>query len=81
MDVLSPHGAVQEPGYSFLVIQVLFYMALAFSVCWFLRSRSVDRRELIGRLMDLEAKLDSLSRPPARHGGESEEPAQEEDRR
>ena len=57
---LSPQGGADGPGYWSLAVLALFYIAIACSVSWLLRSRSVTRRELLARLGDLEMKLESF---------------------
>ncbi len=57
---LTPQDSTHTPGYGFFAVLALLYIAIVCSVSWFLRSRSVSRREVLAKLVELEKGIEAL---------------------
>jgi hypothetical protein len=57
---LAPQAPPTTPGYAALAMMALFYVAIACSISWFVRSRSVGQGELRARLAELAEELKAL---------------------
>ena len=63
---LAPETGGRGLGDGYLAMRALYYIAIAFSISWFVRSRSVGRGELLARLAELEEELEALKQQMGR---------------